>query len=276
MVKVIRHISEQKDVYLRMRKYIELIKQYGFDYQAVLSFLGEFVPKGVKGNNLINYDVSSFNGDRFLYNPTQRRIDIALCSLRAHVVSNVDALAESFGVTDKDKFCSYLALFSVAAEIEKAYEHLMSDGIIIAPSSSIRNGYRELFRLFEDYEEPGLGLIKKAKKARSAVLYDKERFIHAIDRNANLESARLMRDVAKDNGDIEISHTFEGMNGFFESIGYHRDGRGCFDHTFRDIGMKNATSVLNTGEQLDTDTCIEYGLEVPEEVRQMVLKKDTR
>ena len=93
MVKVIRHISEQKDVYVRMKKYIELIQKYGFDYSAVVAFLEEFVPKGSKGNSLVNYEVSSFNGDNFIYDPSERRIDVALSSLRAHVVSNVDSLA---------------------------------------------------------------------------------------------------------------------------------------------------------------------------------------
>lgn len=270
---MIRHIRDEKEVLERMKKHIASVKKVGFDYQAFTSFLNEFVPKSDRGTSLVQYGVTSFDGDKFIYDPNERKINVCLCGLRAHVINNIDGLAKSFEIEDKSTFCSYLALFSVAAEIEKAYEHLMSDGIIIAPSISIQNGYREIFNLFEDAAVGDLSFIQKSRRRYKSMLYDKERFLHVIDRNANLEAARLMSDVAEVNQDDEIADAFNRMNNYFEAIGYHRDRKGCFNHTFKDIGMGNKVSLLNNNEGLNVDTCIEYGLEVPEETRQSLLKR---
>jgi len=270
---VMQHVKDEKDILIRMKKYISKIQQLGIDYTIINTILNELIPRDSKGDTLSRFDISTQRNIPFEYNSNERIVNVSIPDLKCHIISNVDALADSFGVEDKNKLCSYLCLFSLIAEIEKVYEHGMANGIIIAPCASVQAGYKELFNLFDTEAIERTSALGRAKNAYSAYLYRKDTFLHAINRNANLESAQLVRQLAQESQEQSIVDTFDSMSNYFASIGYHRNANGCFDHTFRDIAMRKSLKVLDKPNDLSITERVEYGLPVPETTRKLLLSK---
>jgi len=269
-----RHISEQKEALLRMKKYVEAFKKYGFDYYLVNSFLSDFIPKNEEGQSMVGFHVNSFENDEFYYDPTLKRVNVSLDGLRNHITHNIGELDNLFGLDDKFKFSTYFAMFSMAAEIEKSYEHLIGEGVILAPRANIRVGYKKLFDLFDDSKIEDLNFLQKSRRKLYAFRYLKEAYLHAIDRNANLAAAKLVGDAAVMYGDVEVANDFVKLVNHFQAIGYHRDNKGCFNHTFNDIGMHDTAIIFNKSNNEDFSIAkrIEYGLEIPEKSRELLLK----
>lgn len=255
-----------------LKECIESIKANGLTPDIVNYFYYTQIPTSADGELLSNFQVRT-KGNIGSFMPRYNSIQMSFPYLKQVVCNNTNDLSELYKVSNKDDLYLYLSIFYLSHEIEHVYQYLIATGKITPPYKEVKNGYETIMSLLCKKESPIPNPISKAINLYHAISYKKDENIHVLERNANLGSSELVLSIANGNTTEDVINCFDSLRNAFISIGYHRDNKGCFNHTFRDIHMSRKCKSVIAPPSMSLEDRISYGFEVPEETRKLILER---
>ena len=95
-----------------------------------------------------------------------------------------------------------------------------------------------------------------------------------LERNANIESTDLICRCAFYNEREDIYNLFIDMRNLFRTQGYIKSTKGSIEETFEEIFMHDKYKKIRQEIDLDEIDRLRYGLNISEETRKRILRKN--
>jgi len=198
---------------------------------------------------------------------------MSLNKINIWLQNNTDCFFESIKSSDYNILRSYLLLFMITHEIEHSYQFLMSEGVIVAPNTLLKDAYKGLFDLLNPKYYAIPRPIKEARQRVSLFLYKLKENFYILERNANIESMDLISKCALYNNREDIYQLFIDMKNTYLKCGYINNTIGSIEETYRHILMYDKYRKFYNEIDMSEDEKVRYGFSIDEETRDKVLSK---
>ena len=262
-----------KESLIKLKECIEIIRYKWLTIGSMEEMVDMILPRDEEGMLLVNPIVKENGTKTAIFIPRFNSIEFSVLKCRQWVIDNLQDLSKYYNVTDQKTFGYYLSLFTMLHEIEHSYQYLMGQGKTSAPCKLVQDGYKALTELLikPDYILPRP--IKQTRRWISLIQYYRNQDMYSLERNANVEAFSTILQLAQESGNEEMIRVFTDMLNVYMGIGYQEDGKGAFYHTFSDIKMMDTYKRINNIGELSIEEKVRYGLEIPNYVRNDLLKK---
>lgn len=267
-------IKSEEDV-KKLRECLELFRRDGMNADSLNIVANHLMPRNNCGL-LVDYKIKDQGLRTAQFIPRYNRIDFAVDKCEEWLNTNVDSIAEYYGISDKEELRAYLSLLLPMHEVEHSYQYLMGNDSVSCPYLVVRNSYRTLTELMIKPNNVLPHPIRDVRRAISLVQYFKKQDFYLLERNAQLEAYGVLLILALREGHQEMIEAFNDMTKSYVYMGYDKDRMGCMYHTFKDLLMMDYYKRLNYGENIKPNDALRYGLEISEEAREDLLSKVKR
>lgn len=255
-----------KDELLFLKELVEYAKNNGINADFYEQLLKELV-----NNEYLNFKVQEKGLSTAIFQPQYSQITISTQKMNSWLNINSIGISEMYNETDKDLLKIYLALFAIRHEIAHSNQFLMSKGLIDSPNDMIKNGYKNIFELFQKSQSIIPRPYKECKRIISLTLYKKAENSYVLERNANIESLDLLCQLCLFMGKENFYKTFDNIKSQYEKIGYLTNTEGSLEETYRKIQMYKKYQKIYQDTNLSEEDCIRFGLKIKESTRKKIL-----
>ncbi len=252
---------------------LSYLKKYDLSKALLQDILSSLLAR--KDNELlINLHINSNGTTPAKFCPSTKSIDISLNKMILWATRNSDDLIEKFQLKDNDDHLTYyLYLYLITHEIAHSYQYLYGKKIIPAPNDVLASAYENLMDVLNPPKYILPHPIKQTRRNLSLILYKIRQNNYLLERNANIESTRLISTLAKEENNEELFNLFSNMQMLFLKLGYTKSNVGSIEETFKALLMYDKFQKFNMENSLSDEDKIYYGFRVNEDVRQRLLHK---
>lgn len=237
--------------------------------EFVSEILDPLIPRE-NGNPLINYEVNEKGFITGIFYPDSKSLVVGVNRLRNWLEVNSQDLGEYLNIQDIKTLKAFLFLFIFTHEIEHAYEFLMGEGVIVAPSKTMMLGYKGLFDLLKRRDTILPRPFTEIRRTVSLILYKQNENRFVLERNANIESLDTLCQLANYMGRDDILKPFDNMKSTFMYTGYANGTMGSFEETYRKILMYDKYKKIYEEPMMSEDERALYGFAISEEKRKEI------
>lgn len=262
---------QNKEQLLIIKDLIEYAQKKGIDKVFLEQVLTELLPSN-NGISLMNYKILNKGYMTALFDPNTERILISMNKLNQWLDMNSNDLNKVYKIDDLNEFKIFLTLFAIVHEIEHAKQFLIGKDLITAPNQLIRNGYKGLFELFRADDSIIPRPIKNTRRFISLMLYKVKQNYYVLERNANVESTELLKQLSLYMNKEDIFDIFDDFKTNFLKIGYIKNNIGSLEETYHNIFMYDKYIKFYENLNISEENKIRYGLKVSEETRIKILE----
>lgn len=220
---------------------------------------------------LVNYTILEKGYSAALFRPHKEEIVMSIDKMKKWLDDNANDLKEVYNIDNVNQFKIFLSLFAIDHEIEHANQFLISKDLITAPNTLIANGYKGILELFNKDNSIIPRPIKNTRKDLSLMLYRIKQYNYILERNANVESANLLTQLALYLDNENIFNIFNNLKTQFLKIGYTKSNMGCLEETYRSILMYDKYKKFDKNLVLCEEDKVRYGFNISNETKVKVL-----
>lgn len=256
----------------KLRTSLEIIKTSEYNKESIEEILNLLIPRN-SGRMLVDYKISDEGMNTAIYYPNINTIKVSVNKSKKWLDTNNQELLNYYKIEDSVLMREYLSLFMLVHELMHSEQFLISRNKLEF-KECLRDAYKYLIDyLFfkKDYIIPMP--ILKIKKIISQVIYSKGQNFYIFERNANIEAAKYLSNLALLNDDKNISDVFIDMKDAFEMAGYTEDSMGAVYHTYKDILLLSKYKKIKGIDELSEEEAFRYGFAISPETREKILKK---
>lgn len=261
-----------KEKLLVIKEYIKYALKNGLDNVFFEQVLKELLPNN-NGDLLIDYRVLEKGYMTALFRPHQREVLVSVNKMNEWLDKNCDDLRKMYKIDDLNEFRIFLSLFVVAHEIEHAKQFFIGNGEEEAPNILVKKGYEGIFDLFYKDESIFPRPIKDTRRKISLMLYKMKENNYILERNANVEGADYLTQLALYMNKENIFNVFNDLKTNFLKLGYVESNMGCLEETYRNILMYDKYKKIYKDLEICCEDRIRYGLSISDDTRIKILKK---
>jgi hypothetical protein len=232
----------------------------GINDEAFEKILSELTPEGIK------YNINRNGNYTALFVPTTESIDVSIDKVNNWVLVNTYDLKEKYRIQDRFIFSYYLFINLFIHEIQHSKQYLISTGKLES-YKILQEGYKCIFDLMEKNKSediPIVGLFYRISRLSKLIKYDADHNSYCLERDANIESFKQIRRLAKLNNHDDINKIAACIESTFIRQGYDNTCDGALKQTLTSIGLKKKYDNLPKDEIIDYPERVRYGLEVDE------------
>ncbi len=266
------HIIKSQEDITKLKECILLLKKEGMNPDSLNIIINRIMPRDYHGF-LVDYKIKEKGLKTAEFIPRYGRVDFSIYKCIDWVNSNTIDLVELYKIGDRETLRSYLSLLLLMHEVEHSYQYLMGKRLIDAPCEIVSEGYRTINNLLIKPNDVLPHPIRDVRRAISLIQYYRKQNFYVLERNAQVEALGGMRQLAYDEGHREMMELFSDMAKSYILMGYEKDNKGSMYHTFKELLMMDYYNRINKKEEIAPSEAIRYGLEIPNEVREEVLRK---
>lgn len=257
-----------------LRSYMNDIRIRGMNSDNVSGIVNELSPRDIDGKLLIGCGINERFGATAQFDFSTRSISLSLKKLGKWLDTNLDDFIKVYNIKDFDTFRAYLFMFVIGHEIEHSYQYLMSTDIIEAPNNFLKNAYKGIFDILksEDYIIPRP--ITQTRRITSVLLYKFKEDQYLLERNANIEGADFVSQLALYNNREDIFEIFDNVKKLMMKLGYINSNIGSIEETYRKTLMYRKYKKIYEDLEISDDERIRFGFNISDETRNKLLSKN--
>lgn len=194
---------------------------------------------------------------------------ISLSKLQILLENNINDFMVKYNLSKIDA-TYYLIIVLLKHELTHARDFLISREKIEAPYEYMYKAYKYLFDLIIKDENVFLHPIKKAKQYKSIKKYYENEYQYILERNAQIEAYDMLFKLVSDIDKYFSDYAQLSRNAMMK-IGYYENNKGSLYETFHMIDLDKEYNSIKFDNSIEMIERIRYGLEIPEDTRQLVL-----
>lgn len=252
---------------------LRLLKEEDYKIDDVIKIVNYLLPKDNNGELLVGYNIYDSGKNISNYDICMNEINLSINYARIWIDKNKNMFYDfNMCVKDNEYFEVYMFVFVIVHEIMHSCQNLMANNVILSPSVFVRDGYKKILDNFLlNFND-----IYRIRQLFANIMYQFNRNISVIERNANVEACMLLRDISYQLKNLDISIMFNNAMNDQLLSGYIYNNRGSFEETYKKMFLMKEYNKLIDDNSLSIEDRIRYGLSIDNEidVKKLILRND--
>lgn len=252
---------------------LRLLKEDDYKIDDVIKIVNYLLPKDNNGELLVGYNIYDNGKNISNYDICMNEINLSINYARLWIDKNKNMFYDfNLCVRDNEYFEVYMFVFVIVHEIMHSYQNLMANNVILSPSVFVRDGYKKILDNFMfNFND-----IYRIRQLFANIMYQYNRNISVIERNANVEACMLLRDISYQLKNLDISRMFNNAMNDQLLSGYIYNNRGSFEETYKKMFLMKEYNKLIDDNSLSIEDRIRYGLPIDDEidVKKLILRNN--
>ena len=264
--------KRSREEILNLKKYLNDLEDANIDVYVLYNILHDIIPKSENGTDLVGIIVKENGNTPAAYIPRNNTIIISKNGFSNVVDSSAEAIGQATGIHEISRLKTYYRLFALLHEVEHGYQFMIARDKIPFKYSEVKEGYKNIINRLSKGSYILPRPITEIKHTIAYFKYQKNAYDYVLERNASIEAARDICQIADSNNETDIKDAFDILKSSMEYIGYEDDTKGCMYKTHKELLLSKEYNRIHRDVFYDIERK-RFGPEIDEDTRNELLKK---